>query len=211
MVRKMLSLIVLGVFLAIGGLWGLRAQDPAAPQKPATTPVPQKPDTMPVPQKTETMQSERRTQTANSTPVDLSGTYAGTFNCESAGLVGDTTLTINGNEFTTADGRTGRITASKTKGYTAVAFQVNGTDATAAPTVVSMRARKSGNKLTLSPVSGAMRKCSFVTSKNTARTARTTKTTRTPKTTPATGSEVANPAAEPMPNPSPSPMPMPTV
>lgn len=35
--------------------------------------------------------------TQQSTQTDLSGTYAGTFNCEAAGLVGDTTLTITGN------------------------------------------------------------------------------------------------------------------
>ena len=45
-----------------------------------------------------------------------------------AGLTGDTTLTINGNEFTTADGKTGRIVASTTGGYTAVALQMSGTD-----------------------------------------------------------------------------------
>ena len=184
MVRKMLLLIWAGFFLAMGGLWALRAQAPA-PQKP-------------------TMQTERQT-TAAPTQVDLSGTYAGTFNCESAGLMGDTTLTINGNEFTTADGKTGRITTSKSGRYTAVALQVNGTDPAAAPTVVSMHAKRSGNKLTLSPVAGAMRKCSFVPSRSMARGR---------KTPAATGTEVANPTAvpaeSPMQNPSPSPTPMPT-
>ena len=186
MVRKMLLLIWAGFFLAMGGLWALRAQAPA-PQKPTT------------------MQTERQTTAAAPTQVDLSGTYAGTFNCESAGLMGDTTLTINGNEFTTADGKTGRITTSKSGRYTAVALQVNGTDPAAAPTVVSMHAKRSGNKLTLSPVAGAMRKCSFVPSRSMARGR---------KTPAATGTEVANPTAvpaeSPMQNPSPSPTPMPT-
>jgi len=187
MVRKMLLLIWAGFFLAIGGVWALRAQDPA-PQKPTT------------------MQTEQQTTTANTSQVDLSGTYAGTFNCEAAGLMGDTTLTINGNEFTTADGKTGRITASKTGGYTAVALQVNGTDPNAGPTIVSMRARRSGNKLTLSPVAGANRRCSFTTSR----------VARNRKTPAATGTEVANPTAVPaespmtMPMPSPSPTPMPS-
>jgi hypothetical protein len=183
MVRKMLCLTMLSFLLAIGGLWGLRAQDPA-PQKPAT------------------MQT--------TTQADLSGTYAGTFNCEAAGLMGDTTLTINGNEFTTADGKTGRITAAKTSGYTAVALQVNGADATATPTIISLRAKKSGNRLTLLPVAGAMQKCSFMTGKSMARNR------RNPKTPAATGTEVANPSAmpaeSPMPaqTPSPSPTPSPT-
>src|SRR6266545_6698136 len=104
MVRKMWFLIMLSFCLGMGGWWALRAQDPA-PQKPVTKP---------------------QTTTA---AVDLSGTYAGTFNCEAAGLVGDTTLTINGSDFTTADGKSGHITASKTSGYTAVALQVTGADA----------------------------------------------------------------------------------
>jgi len=183
MLRKILSLTMLSFFLAIGGIWASRAQDPA-PQKPAT------------------MQT--------TTEADLSGTYAGTFNCEAAGLVGDTTLTINGNEFTTADGKSGRIVTSKTSGYTAVALQVNGTDATATPTIISLRARKSGNRLTLSPVAGAMQKCSFVTGKSLARSR------KTPRTPAATGTEVANPTAmpveSPMPaqTPAPSPTPSPT-
>lgn len=185
MVRKILSLTMLSFFLAIGGFWALRAQDPA-PQKP---------------QQPATMQTERQaTPAANTTQVDLSGTYAGTFNCEAAGMVGDTTLTINGNEFTTADGKSGRITASKTAGYTAVALQVNGADATATPTVVSLRAKKSGNKLTLSPVAGATQKCSFVTSK----------IARGRKTPAATGTEVANPVTVPAQEPSPSPSPTPS-
>ena len=193
MVRKMLLLIMLSFSLAIGGLWGLRAQEQAPPQKPATMP---------------------QTPTANTTQVDLSGTYTGTFNCEAAGLVGDTTLTINGNEFTTADGRTGRITVSKTHGYTAVALQVNGADATATPTTVSLRAKKSGNKLTLTPIAGATQKCMFVPGKAVA------KGRKTQKTPAATGTEVANPSAvpaespmpvqTPSPSPSPSPTPMPS-
>ncbi len=94
-------------------------------------------------------QDPPQTSTApQSTQTDLSGTYAGTFNCESAGLMGDTTLTITGNQFTTADGKSGRIVASTSGGYTAVAFQLgeSPTGATAAsttqPQIISLRARK---------------------------------------------------------------------
>ena len=136
MVKKMLLLIMLSFSLALGSFWVLKAQDPATPKPETTKPQPQTP--------------------ANTTAqVDLSGTYAGTFNCEEAGLVGDTTLTITGNEFTTADGRKGRLIASKTSGYTAVALQINPADPNmpaAGAKVISLRAKKSGNKLTLTPV-----------------------------------------------------------
>ena len=185
MARKML-LMMLGFSIAIGGFWALQAQDP---QMPRTDP--------PV--------------VAATTQMDLSGTYAGTFNCEALGLTGDTTLTITGNDFTTADGKTGRIVASTTSGYTAVAMQVGGADPSAAPTIVSLRARKSGKRLTLSSVPGAGQKCTFTTSRNVARSRRN-------QTTPAaTGTEVANPATvtpteSPVPaqTPAPSPTPMPT-
>jgi hypothetical protein len=197
MVRKISCLIMLSFALAIGGLWGLRAQE-QTPQKPQTPPTPA------------TMLQTTSTTTSQ---VDLSGTYTGTFNCEAAGLVGDTTLTINGNEFTTADGRTGRITTSKTRGYTAVALQVNGTDATAPPTIVSLRGKKSGSRLTLTPIAGATQKCTFVPGRSAV--ARGRRNQRTPA---ATGTEVANPAATPVPvespmpmqTPSPSPTPMPS-
>ncbi len=140
---------MLGFSLAAGGFWARQAQDPA-PQNPSN--VRTDPPTV-----------------AQTTQTDLSGTYAGTFNCEPLGLTGDTTLTITGNEFTLADGKTGRIVASTTGGYTAVALQLSGTATataatatTTAPTVVSMRAHKSGNRLTLTALSGTAMKCSFI-------------------------------------------------
>ena len=181
MVKKMLLLTMLSFSLALGSFWVLRAQDPTTP-KPETT------------------KTEPQTPAKTTEQVDLSGTYAGTFNCEEAGLVGDTSITITGNEFTTADGRKGRLIASKTSGYTAVALQVNPADPStpaAGAKVISLRAKKSGNKLTLTPVSGSTMKCSFAPSKNMA------------KTPSATGKEVAAPAAMPAQTPSPSPSPSP--
>src|SRR5690349_10876578 len=168
--RHMFLLVMLGTFLALGGFWALRAQDPATPQTPTTT--------------TQT-QPQTTTQT---TQVDLSGTYTGTFvNCDAGGLSGEQTLTINGNQFTTADGKTGRIIASKTRGYTAVAMQMSGANSP----VVSFRGKKSGTKLTLSPVSGGTSQCTFATSKTkgaatgttVGNPSTTTPTTTTPTTT----------------------------
>ena len=181
MTKKMLFFTILSLSLA-GSFWALQAaQDPV--QQTQTTPA-----------------APATTQT------DLSGTYTGTFRCEAAGLTGDTTLTINGNEFTTSDGKTGRIVASTTRGYTAVALSMPGSDPTAAPTVISMRGQKRGNRLTLTPVGGSTMKCSFTPGRSMARSRRQ----RTPA---ATGTEVANPAAEPSTSPSPvpteSPMPAP--
>ena len=182
MARKILVLIALSFSLAIGGLWALRAQDPTQPAP--TKPTPQT-----------TPQTAPQTTTANATQVDLSGTYAGTFNCDAAGLTGDTTLTINGNEFTTSDGKTGRIVASKTRGYTAVALQPSG----ASSPVISFHGRKSGNKLTLTPIAGGTHQCTFTPSGSVAKV-------KGKKSTPAaTGTEVSNPVATQTPSPSPSP------
>src|SRR5215217_496475 len=140
MTKKMLLWTTLSLSLA-GCFWALQAaQDPVQQNQTATSTA------------------------AATTQTDLSGTYTGVFRCDAAGLTGDTTLTINGNEFTTADGKTGRIVASTTGGYTAVALQLNATDPKAPPQVVSLRARKSGTRLTLMPVSGtaAGQRCSFV-------------------------------------------------
>jgi hypothetical protein len=107
--------------------------------------------------------------------------------------MGDTTLTINGNEFTTSDGRTGRITTSRSKGYTAVALQVNGTDPNTPSSIISLRAKKNGKKLTLTPVAGSTKQCTFTPS-------------QTPSPSP---SPEASPSPEPSPTPSGSPRPRP--
>ena len=197
--KKVLLLIMLSFSLGMGGFWALQAQDPQN--------VRQDPPTVGANQTTQT---------------DLSGTYTGTFNCEPLGLMGETTLTITGNEFTTADGKTGRIVASTTGGYTAVVLQVGGTAAAPgtpaiAPMIVSMRGRKAGNRLILTPVGGTTMRCSFTPGRASARGRR-----NQPATPAATGTEVANPATptespiptespSPMPEQTPSPMPSPTV
>jgi len=169
-------------------------QTPAAQGTTPAAPVEQTPATAVASQASPTEQT------------DLSGTYSGVFNCDALGLTGDTTLTITGNQFTTADGKSGRIVASTTRGYTAVALQlgdtatspstaaaITSTPATsspvAAPTIVSLRGRKSGNRLTLSSVSGGQ-PCSFRTGSKVA-SRRTQRSTQAPA---ATGAEVSSPA-----------------
>ncbi|HEU4510741.1 MAG TPA: hypothetical protein VFR78_21095 [Pyrinomonadaceae bacterium] len=229
MSKKVSLLIMLAFSVATGGFLALQAQDPQNPSN-----VRQDPPAV-----------------SATTQTDLSGTYTGTFNCEPLGLMGPTTLTITGNEFTTADGRTGRIVASTTGGYTAVALQMGGTGAagatgatgttagaagttaatgttagagaTGTPMIVSMRGRKSGNRLILTPVSGAAMRCSFTPGRGTARGRRnqqaqpTTPATETEPTTPAvTPTESPMPEQTPSPSPtasptpSPEPMPSPT-
>ena len=204
--------------------------DQTAPAEPAAATEPATPPQTTAPAQTQAAMTHTE-------QTDLSGTYAGTFNCDALGLTGDTTLTINGNQFSTADGKTGRIVASTTRGYTAVAMQtgdVSTTPATGAaaaattpPMIVSMRARKSGNRLTLTSVPGSAMPCSFGSARNVARNRRSRQ-----KTPAATGTEVSmpNPAAPatqpaqpttetpttpvpsqtPSPEPSPSPVPTPS-
>ncbi len=154
--------------------------------------------------------------------TDLSGTYAGTMNCPDAGVTGDTTLTVTGDQFTLADGRSGRISVATTSGYTAVAMQFDNSTgasqpgsqvAATTPKTVSFRARKSGDRLTLSPVSGGSQ-CSFMPASSIARSRRRR---GNPMKQTVTGEEVANPgpptvtapAATPVPNTKPKPSPTP--
>lgn len=139
------------------------------------------------------------TAPAASEQTDLSGTYTGTFDCGDAGVTGPTTLTVTGNQFTLADGKTGRIVASTTHGYTGVAMQFGevvmpapGQPANAPPTIVSMRARKSGDRLVLTTVEGASHVCSFTPAGATARTRRH----RAAKVVPAMPAEPAAPTPD---------------
>jgi hypothetical protein len=135
--------------------------------------------------------------------TDLSGTYTGAFDCADAGLTGDTTLTITGNQFTTSDGKSGRITAATTRGYTAVTMQFGeltpGTKEhpSVVPTIVSMRAKKSRDRLTLSSVEGATRVCSFTP----AGKSRAAKPRRMPPPAPVAAEPAKPAAAEPVASP----------
>jgi hypothetical protein len=149
--------------------------------------------------------------------TDLSGTYTGTFDCSDAGVSGETTLTITGNQFTLPDGKTGRIVASTTRGYTGVAMQfgeakaATGTQAASVPTIVSMRAKKSGDRLTFTSVPDSGHVCSFTPSGSRAARTRRARARATPAqpaepatpaeptvapATPATPAEPATPPAE---------------
>jgi hypothetical protein len=89
--------------------------------------------------------------------VDLSGTYTG--HVKTTGgheMSGDAELTINGNSFTlTGEGmtHTGRFYAVLTRGATSAALYFTDIEdpATKTPVAFNVRARKSGDRLTLTP------------------------------------------------------------
>lgn len=104
--------------------------------------------------------------------TDLSGTYTGTFQCSIISGGGESTLTITGNEFTLTPmsggaSLSGRITAVTTRGYTAVAMQFGESTApppggtSTPPTIISLRARRDGDRLTLTSVGKGTGDCSF--------------------------------------------------
>jgi hypothetical protein len=188
------------------------AQDPSTPSASEATPAMQTETTTATSPRTTSRKRRGRptttatdmaaTGTAQTEQTDLSGTYTGNFTCDEIGMTGDTTLTINGNQFTTADGKTGRIVASTTRGYTAVALQAGdtgtpttGTSATTPPRVISLRARKSGDRLTLMPVAGSTQTCSFMPSRTVASRRRSRRAPQPQQPVPAaTGTEVTSPA-----------------
>ena len=104
--------------------------------------------------------------------TDLSGTYTGSVDYAEGGLSGDATLTITGNDFTMTSGSStqeGRVVAVTTCNYTAVTMRF-GKDAGPTPPgttpppplpTVSLRARRTGNGITMASVSGESRQFSF--------------------------------------------------
>lgn len=103
--------------------------------------------------------------------TDLSGTYTGKATHSDGSVSDDVTLTVTGNNFTMTGGpeaMSGRITAVTTCGYTAVTMMSG--DMTppaagamaAAHTAVSLRAKKVGDRITLTSVPGEPRHVSFV-------------------------------------------------
>lgn|GEM_PF-620649 len=93
--------------------------------------------------------------------TDLSGTYTGRVNITGGTeMDGDGTLTITTNQFTLEAGgmtHTGRVYAVTTRGYTGVSFYFSDvTDSTTNTPVVAMgRAKRMGDRLTITPVPGA--------------------------------------------------------
>lgn len=89
--------------------------------------------------------------------VDLSGTYTGRVTTTGGHeMSGDAELTINGNTFTlTSEGMThnGRFYAVLTRGAISAALYFSDVQdsATSTPLVFNVRARKSGDRLTLTP------------------------------------------------------------
>lgn len=103
--------------------------------------------------------------------TDLSGTYTGKIDYPDAGLTGDATLTITGNNFTLTAGsasQSGRVTAVTTCNYTGVTMMFGdltpptpGPNPPPALPAVSLRAKKVGDRVTLNTVPGEKRMFSF--------------------------------------------------
>jgi hypothetical protein len=101
--------------------------------------------------------------------TDLSGTYTGRVMMSGGhDMEGDGTLTITGNQFTLASGgmtHAGRVYAVTTRGYTGASFYFTDimNPSTNTPVVATVRARKNGDRLWLSPVPGTQTKMMFGT------------------------------------------------
>ena len=141
-----------------------RAKKPAASDVTATEAAAM-PAATPAPGKTGRCDPTQQEQ------ADLSGTYTGTINYADAGLTGDATLTITGNNFTLTAGsatQSGRITAVTTCGYTGATMMFGDlTPPASSPNpppalpAVSVRAKKVGDHMTLMTVPGEKRSFSF--------------------------------------------------
>src|SRR5205085_10480647 len=121
-------------------------------------------------------------------------------------MTGDSTLTVTGNQFTLsgASSGSGRITAVTTRGYTGATLRFDAAGG-GTPQSVSVRAKKSGDRLWLTPVPGEMNKCSFTPGggarmggarrgrRGRRRAAAPAATTDMTTTTPAAGEETSTP------------------
>jgi hypothetical protein len=107
------------------------------------------------------------TSTAGDVQTDLSGTYTGKLKMSgSHPMEGDGTITISGNSVTIESGgmaHAGRIFAVTTRGYTGVTMYFPDIQDTASNTnlVLMSRARKRGDRLSLTPVPGARNTLTF--------------------------------------------------
>ncbi len=101
--------------------------------------------------------------------VDLSGTYTGRLTMTGGHeMSGQGTLTITGNQFTLeGEGMThnGRVYAVVTRGYIGAAFYFTDIPdpTTKTPVVANVRARKTGDRLTLTPAPGTSTRLTFGT------------------------------------------------
>lgn len=101
--------------------------------------------------------------------TDLSGTYTGHLTMTGGHeMSGDVTLTITGNTFSMTGGdmtHNGRVYAVTTRGYTGASFYFPdiANPATNTPVVATVRARKRGDGLWLSPVPGTQTRMTFGT------------------------------------------------
>lgn len=99
--------------------------------------------------------------------VDLSGTYSGRVTTTGGHeMSGDADLTITGNTFTLTSGgmtHNGRIYAVLTRGATSAALYFADVQdpATSTPVVFNVRARKSGERLTLTPAPSTKNRMTF--------------------------------------------------
>jgi hypothetical protein len=101
--------------------------------------------------------------------TDLSGTYTGMITMTGGHeMTGQGTLTITGNTFTMemeGMSHSGRIYAVTTRGYTGAALYFTDMQdpRTNTPVVANVRARKMGDRLTLTPVPGTSTRLTFGT------------------------------------------------
>jgi hypothetical protein len=111
--------------------------------------------------------TDMKSEDVSGTQTDLSGTYTGHVMMSGGHeMDGDGTLTITGNTFQLESGgmtHAGRVYAVTTRGYTGASFYFPDiqNSATSTPVVANVRARKTGDRLWLTPVPGTQTKLMF--------------------------------------------------